>query len=298
MKDTPYRHRSIKRIVAWLLIGAVALAICLSVIVCRYAIRITKYSVELTGLCGEARVAVLSDLHGREFGQDNTRLLAKASAQDPDAIFVVGDMINSDATDVEVDKFLLLLGALQTIAPVYFAPGNHEQAYIRNTGNDLLTAVSSTGVTVLNDTYADVQIGDTFLRIGGTLGYGFPFGRSMAAFEASKEYLFLRELENTALPTILLAHLPDSFIFNNAAAYWEHVDLVISGHTHGGVVRLPFIGGLYAPMQGWFPKYDKGCFRLDEDMQMVITSGLAGHERVPRIFNMPEICMLTLTKEA
>lgn len=292
----PKGKKAIKTLL-WLLLAAAVFTVALSALICRYAIEVTEYSVALSGLSGEARVAVLSDLHSREFGKDNCRLLAKVAAQSPDAIFVVGDMINSDAKDGEVTKLLTLIEKLGKIAPVYFSPGNHERAYMNSTGTALLAMVASAGATVLNDTYTDVTIGEGTFRIGGTLGYAFPFGRSMAEFEASEEYVFLKEMEASPLPTIVLAHLPDAFIFNSAASYWEHIDLVISGHTHGGVVRLPFIGGLYAPMQGWFPKYDKGYFRLDEDMQMVVTSGLAGHELVPRVFNMPEICILTLTPE-
>ena len=72
------------------------------------------------------------------------------------------------------------------------------------------------------------------------------------------------------------------------------IDLVLSGHTHGGVIRLPFVGGVYAPMQELFPYYDKGHFHLDEEMQMIVTAGLAGYEWVPRLFNPPEICTVTL----
>ena len=98
------------------------------------------------------------------------------------------------------------------------------------------------------------------------------------------------------MPKICLAHMPDTFIFNGAYNLWN-VDLVLSGHTHGGLIRLPFIGGLYAPMQGWFPEYDQGYFRLGEHMEMVITSGLAGHGMIPRINNPPEIVVIDLVPE-
>ena len=84
--------------------------------------------------------------------------------------------------------------------------------------------------------------------------------------------------------------------FNGAYTLWD-VDLVLSGHTHGGLVRLPFIGGLYAPMQGLFPKYDRGYFQLGTHMQMVITSGLAGHGLLPRVNNLPEIVVIDLVPQ-
>ena len=101
-------------------------------------------------------------------------------------------------------------------------------------------------------------------------------------------------MEKTDSPTIVLAHMPDTFIFNGAHNYWNNIDLVVSGHTHGGVVRLPFAEGLYAPMQGFFPEYDYGFYMLGEKMQMVITSGLSGYKFIPRILNLPKICVLNL----
>ena len=127
------------------------------------------------------------------------------------------------------------------------------------------------------------------------MGHAFPFGRTMEEFENSDEYVFLREMEKTDVPTIVLAHMPDTFIFNGAHNYWDNIDFVVSGHTHGGVIRLPFAGGVYSPMQGLFPEYDHGFYMLGEEMQMVITSGLSGYKFVPRILNFPEICVLNLT---
>ena len=160
----------------------------------------------------------------------------------------------------------------------------------------LLDRIAQIGAVVVNDSYADVTLAGQPLRIGGTMGHGFAFGRTAEEFAASPEYVFLKAFENTELPKICLAHMPDTFIFNGAYTLWD-VDLVLSGHTHGGLVRLPFIGGLYAPMQGLFPKYDRGYFQLGTHMQMVITSGLAGHGLLPRVNNLPEIVVIDLVPQ-
>lgn len=173
--------------------------------------------------------------------------------------------------------------------------GNHEQVYLK-TDETLLDRIAQTGAVVVNDSYADVTLAGQPLRIGGTMGYGFAFGRTEEEFTSSQEYVFLKAFENTELPKICLAHMPDTFIFNGAYTLWD-VDLVLSGHTHGGLVRLPFIGGLYAPMQGLFPKYDRGYFQLGTHMQMVITSGLAGHGLLPRVNNLPEIVVIDLVPQ-
>ena len=101
----------------------------------------------------------LSDLHCREFGKGNSRLLDKIKAQSPDAIFAVGDMISNNSDISDADEMVALLCRLNEIAPTFFAPGNHELEYISRTGDDLLTKVSNAGITVVNDSYVDCNFG-------------------------------------------------------------------------------------------------------------------------------------------
>lgn len=282
-----------KRIIA--IIGAF-LIIFLSVelLISNLAIKGTAYTIPLGGVESQIRFVALSDLHCREFGKGNSKLLDKIKAQSPDAIFAVGDMISNNSDISDADEMVALLCRLNEIAPTFFAPGNHELEYISRTGDDLLTKVSNAGITIVNDSYVDCNFGGQTIRIGGTMGHAFPFGRTWKEFQSSDIYKFLTEFEDTDLPTVCLAHMPDTFIFNNAASYWPGVDLVISGHTHGGMIRIPFVGGLIAPMQGFFPDYDRGYFKLSNNMQMIIGSGLAGYGIVPRIFNLPEICVIDI----
>lgn len=257
-------------------------------------IKISEYTINLSGLSGSAKVVVISDLHGKEFGRDNRRLLAKISEQKPDAIFVVGDMLNDADAENGFSKTTKLLTDLSDIAPVYFSYGNQEKEYSGDIIDGFVDTITENGIIVLDDSFVDCEIGGQKIRIGGTMGHAFPFGRTMEEFESSDEYIFLKDMEKTDLPTIVLAHMPDTFIFNGAHNYWSNIDLVVSGHTHGGVVRLLFAGGLYAPMQGFFPEYDYGFFMLGEKIKMVITSGLSGYKFIPRFLNLPEICVLNL----
>lgn len=257
-------------------------------------IKISEYNIDLSELSGSARVVVISDLHGKEYGRDNKRLLDKISEQNPDAIFVVGDMLDDNDAENGFSKTTKMLNDLLDIAPVYFAYGNQEKEYSVDILDGFVNTITENGIIVLDDSFVDCEINGQKIRIGGTMGHAFPFGRTMEEFESSDEYIFLKDMEKTDLPTIVLAHMPDTFIFNGAHNYWSNIDLVVSGHTHGGVVRLPFVGGLYAPMQGFFPEYDYGFYMLGEKMQMVITSGLSGYKFIPRFLNLPEICVLNL----
>ena len=278
-----------------ILLAAAIIGVLLSITICAFAVRTVTYTVALQNLSSPLRLVLLSDLHGKSFGRENSRLIAKIQEQSPDAIFLDGDMIDRSADPTDVQELLRLIERLHEIAPVYFAPGNHELEYMQ-TDTSLLTQVAEAGAVVVNDSYADVTLAGQPLRIGGTMGHAFYFGRSEEEFSSSPEYQFLKAFEDTEVPKICLAHMPDTFIFNGAYNLWN-VDLILSGHTHGGLIRLPFIGGLYAPMQGWFPEYDQGYFRLGEHMQMVITSGLAGHGVIPRINNPPEIVVIDLVPE-
>ena len=260
-------------------------------------IKLSQYTIKLSVFSGSAKVVVISDLHGREYGKDNKRLLSKISEQQPDAIFVVGDMLDDGDEESDFSKTQNLLFALLDIAPVYLSYGNQEKEYSGDILDSFRNAISEKGIIVLDDSFVDCELNDQEIRIGGTMGHAFPFGRTMEEFESSDEYIFLKYMEKTDAPTIVLAHMPDTFIFNGAHNYWSNIDLVVSGHTHGGVVRLPIAGGIYAPMQGLFPEYDYGFYMLGEKMQMVITSGLSGYKLVPRFLNLPEICVLTLTGE-
>ena len=288
------KKNKLKKIVLILLAIVLIITIAATVI-SNSCVRAVEHSVELSDLVGNAKIVVISDLHGKEYGKNNCRLLTKIRKQAPDAIFVVGDMLDDGDVEGGFTKTTALLTELMDIAPVYLSLGNQEKEYADDIIGNFINTITEIGVIALDDTFVDCEIGGQSIRIGGTMGHAFPFGRTKDEFESSDEYVFLKEMEKTDSPTIVLAHMPDTFIFNGAHNYWSNVDLVISGHTHGGVIRLPFAGGLYAPMQGLFPDYDYGFYTLGDKMIMVITSGLAGYKLIPRFLNLPEICILNLT---
>lgn len=280
------------KIVLGVLLAAV-LASAVSAVVCSRELKVTEYDVDIDGLTSPARVVVISDLHSREYGNDNSTLLALIAAQHPDAVFAVGDMINRSADEEDILQFLELLVKLQEIAPVYYSPGNHESDYMTDRDSGLLGRVSATGVTVLLDEYVETQLGGNTVRIGGTMGHYYRYEWSEEQKNDPPDYAMQEEIGSTDVPSIVLMHMPENMIADSARKNWN-ADLYISGHTHGGVVRLPLIGGLVAPTQGLFPKYDQGFFTVDGRLKLIITSGLAGYGPIPRIFNRPEICVINL----
>lgn len=273
-----------------LIVAALALTTAISAVVCSKVIKITPYAVSIEGFEKDARIVCLSDLHSKEYGKDNERLLAKVAEQEPDAIFVQGDMINADATEEEVTDFLKLMKALGEIARVYFSPGNQEMDYILDTDARLMDKISETGAVALLDEYVETEIAGNTVRVGGSLGHYYRWTKEQWA--TALDYVMEGEIGSTDVPALVLLHMPES-LFKDAPTWWTG-DLYICGHTHGGVIRVPGIGGLYAPTQAFWPEYDKGAFNA-YGLDFIINAGLSGYKGVPRIFNMPEICVLNIS---
>lgn len=247
------------------------------------------------GLERPVRLAVLSDLHGWSYGADNRQLTELVAAQAPDLILLDGDML--DAGDPGPESLLELVGQLTEIAPVYYAWGNHELEYLAGGGSDLEEELAALGVPVLELSWTDVEVDGVPLRLGGMFDYAFALDSTNSCDPDHMDpeiYRFLTEFQDTDRYKILLCHRPDSFVFGAASATWD-VDLVISGHNHGGQVVLPLLGGVFGGDQGYFPEYVHGVYKKD-NITLAVTSGLGSSpEKLPRFNNPPEIMILDLT---
>lgn len=237
----------------------------------------------------QLKVVVISDLHENNL----PNLCEQIKEQSPDIILVVGDMINS--TSLNSLKVTKLMKQLVKISPVYYSLGNHELEYIEKGTSDLVKDLKSTGVVVLDKDYVDININNSNIRIGGMYEYAFGNKGNLVKKEnMDKEvYNFLCDFQDTKNYKIMLAHRPDSFIFGDASKVWN-IDLVVSGHNHGGQVILPFLGGLYGGDQGWFPKYVDGMYKLN-NINLFVTRGLGSNEKkLPRFNNRPEISIIDI----
>ena len=232
------------------------------------------------------RIAQVSDLHNAEFGEGNSKLIQLLSQTEPDIIVLTGDLIDSRQTDIEIA--LTFAREALKIAPVYYISGNHEARVSEYEG--LKMGLAEAGVIVLENQKVEItREGESITLMGiddPSFQENYLFGDSEGVAKQAIETL-LRVSDGY---TVLLSHRPELF-----ELYVETgMDLVFSGHAHGGQFRLPFIGGLVAPNQGFFPKYDAGLFS-EENTTMIVSRGV-GNSIVPvRFNNRPEIILVTLS---
>lgn len=258
---------------------------------------VRTWTVPVQHLSAPVRAVVMADLHNRDFGEDNRVLEELTADAEPDLILLDGDIVNADAADAGVAVSLAL--ALKDIAPVYYAWGNHELDYLRAGTSPLREELEAAGAAVLDRECTDLTVNGAALRLGGLYDYAFAmddFNTCDPERMDPEIYDFLTAFQDTDRCRIMLSHRPDSFIFGEAAATWD-VDLVISGHDHGGQVVLPLLGGVFGGDQGLFPAYVHGICEKD-GLTLAITSGLGSQrEALPRFRNPPEIMVLDLIPE-
>lgn len=257
-----------------------------------YSLTTTYYEIITEKLTEPLRIVQLTDLHNSTFGENNELLISLTAAQSPDLILLTGDMLNSDEENMEIA--LQAVADLAGIAPVYFSYGNHEVDYENNYGIDLKDAIEQTGAHVLDFSYEDIVVNGQKIRLGGLYGYCTPASFLKTNEADPEQCAFLEQFQATDVYTILLTHMPYSWIVNDGISEWN-IDCVFSGHDHGGQVRIPFIGGLYAPDQGFFPGRDCGLYySKDREKMMVLSRGLGKSGRIPRFNNIPEIVVVEL----
>lgn len=235
------------------------------------------------------RIVQVSDLHNAEFGKNQSKLLQMVKNISPDMIAVTGDLIDSSHTDVE--KAMNFINGAVKIAPVYYVTGNHE-AWTDKYEN-LKEQMTKSGVIILSDQEITIKRNGSLIRLLGLNDPDFAikhdmFGENAAMIDAKLKDM-QKQSENGEY-TILLSHRPELF-----DVYVDNsIDLVLSGHAHGGQIRLPFVGGLVAPNQGFFPKYTAGVYEKKQT-KMVVSRGLGNSIAPVRINNRPELVVITLS---
>lgn len=244
-----------------------------------------------------SRVVVLSDLHNKQYGKENQVLLEAIREAKPDKILIAGDMITAKPGR-SMKKTLGFLEALAKEYPVYYGNGNHEQRLklypevYKSMEQELSQALKQCGICVLPNTHVDL-LEEGMSIYGLELERVYYNRRKVPAMEV--EYLE-QELGKSSSTncTVLLAHNPDYF---ETYSDWG-ADLVLSGHVHGGIARVPVWNkGVISPSIRLFPKYDGGIFRHKQST-MILSRGLGVHTIPVRAFNPGELIVLDMFPEA
>lgn len=255
-------------------------------------LEIYKYNVKSEDIPSEFdnfRIVQISDLHNAEFGENNEKLLLMLKQADADIIAITGDMIDSRNTDIDVA--ISFAQKAVNIAPVYYVNGNHESRVLGEY-EKLKQGLTDAGVNILENSSADITIGDEAISLIGINDPTFRMDIVDDTMEQNIAHQLVNVIPDNDNYKVLLAHRPEYF-----DVYAGKVDLVLSGHAHGGQFRIPFIGGLVAPGQGFFPEYYEGS-HIKENTEMIVSRGI-GNSIIPfRINNKPEIIVAELTKIA
>ena len=277
-----------RKIIVLAVVAAVLLALIIWTAWGNTALELNTYTISsdrLPGAFDGYRIAHVSDLHNAEMGKDNEKLLDMLRETEPDIIAITGDIIDSRNTDIDVA--LQFTKAAMEIAPCYYVTGNHEARVSEY--DELKEGLIEQGVALLDDERIELELsGETIVLLGvndPSFQTDYLFGDSETVMQSK-----LQEIINEEdTYTILLSHRPELF-----KVYTESkVNLVLSGHAHGGQFRIPFMGGLVAPNQGLFPKYDAGLY-TEENTNMIVSRGI-GNSILPfRFNNRPEVILIDL----
>lgn len=267
------------------LASAAAVILLAACLICdsRYNLQVTKYNLGFGSLPSEFegfRILQLSDLHGARFGKENARLIETVRELEPDLIALTGDLAGSLR---QIEAVSELLAGIEGIAPIYYVNGNHEWA--GGVTQDMEQLMAEHGMHCLSNAYEPLHIGDAQIVVCGAED---PNGRA----------------DMTRPPQLaerLRAQYPEDFVLwlthrNNYVQRYPSlpVELILCGHAHGGIVRLPGLGGLFSTSHTLGAEHEAGLYR-GERFIMAVSRGLGNSIPVPRLFNRPEIVCITLS---
>jgi predicted MPP superfamily phosphohydrolase len=257
--------------------------------VTRHRVRISD---EQRSLRRPFTAVLISDLHNVSYGENNERLLQEIRNENPELILIAGDLITA-GKQVQTDVAVSLLDQLTRSYPVYYANGNHEHrmklnqekygdAYERYSNR-----IKSFGVHLLENTGTQITLKERRFKIWGLELPGEYFARGRKNILTVETLTELLGVPEPDCYHILLAHHP---MYGEVYAEWG-ADLALSGHLHGGIVRLPFLGGVISPQMQLFPKYDRGLYKIG-DKRLIVSAGLGSHTIPLRLNNPPELIVI------
>lgn len=267
-----------RQIKQWLILGLIL--ILTGLIALNSQLAIVHYTIQTDKVTSPVRIALITDLHSCDYGPDQAHVLQPIEQSQPDIVLLGGDIVD----DVLPQKNAkIVLEALAKKYPTYYVSGNHE--YWSGQIGAIKQMIRQTGITVLEGDSLNIMLGQTSLRLSGI---------DDPEVDRSDFKSQLDTVKNLSSPQfhILLAHRPeliDDYLVGD-------FDLNLSGHAHGGQWRIPgLLNGLFAPNQGFFPKYAGGRYDFS-DTTLIVSRGLARETtRLPRLFNRPELVIIDVT---
>jgi len=287
MKQYSYRHHKPIRLFPIIL---VTIVLVVSVVLYDSSTRIVTNEYELAyenlpetfdGL----RIVHISDVHAAVFGDSNERLISMAREANPGIIAITGDLIDGydyPSPEIQLEVAETLVKGLTPIAPVFFVTGNHD--WDSGKIQPLLEMLERCGVIILQNSYRLLDVEDDTIIIAGI---DDPNGPA----DMMKPHQLIEQIKKAQSDTFLLMlehrndHLPLYSVLD--------VDLILSGHSHGGLIRLPFTDGLMGQDRDWFPSFTSGVYTMS-DTNMVVSRGLGNHTGIPRVFNNPHLVVVVL----
>ena len=281
-----------KKHIAIFSVAAVLILLIIWIAYCNTDLETNKFNIKSENIPAEFdnfRIVQVSDLHNSEFGKNNEKLIEMLKKADADIIAITGDIIDSRRTNVDIA--LSFANEAVKIAPTYYVNGNHESR-VPEEYEKLKQGLTDAGVTILENSSADITIGDETITLIGINDPTFRMELVDDTMEQNIAHQLVSVIPDNENYKVLLAHRPEYF-----DVYAGKVDLVLSGHAHGGQFIIPFVGGFVAPGQGFFPEYYTGSY-IKENTEMIVSRGV-GNSIIPfRINNKPEIIVAELTKIA
>jgi len=275
----------------WIFIFLLILAVTVLIILVDSNTRLvtTEHVLIYDGLPGEFdgfRVVLLADLHGAEHGSNNERLVGRIEEANPDIIAIAGDLIDryqpGNTVERQIEIAQILVQQLVRIAPVYYVTGNHE--WDSGMVRPLLDMLEESGVNVLRNQYRPITIGNKTMIVAGV---DDPNGPA----DMIKPDVFVERILQSENPDFLIVLSHRNY---NLRLYSDiGVDLVLSGHAHGGMVRLPFTDGLIGPQHELFPTYTSGVYTRG-NTNMVVSRGLGNQLGWTRFLNNPQVVVVEI----
>ncbi len=258
---------------------------------------VRNYEIKSDHIKGEYTFVLISDLHGYTFGKNNEKLVNAIDNISPDAILCAGDMFNAKEKKgrIAYETGFNLLTELSGKYKIYYGNGNHEykiKAFTKEYGNfydRYRNQLSKRGIIFLENNSIDIESAN--IRVTG-LDLGLDYYKKIVKKKMDPGYV--EKLVGSSDKNkfqVLIAHNPQYF---DRYAEWG-ADLTVSGHVHGGIIRLPVLGGVISPAIALFPKYDGGKFTIG-DRTMILSRGLGTHTIQVRMFNPGEICVIKVTE--